>query len=142
MLDVAEGKDPVAERKAERSSGSFADLAGQYVELYAKRHNKSWKQAQALVAKHLLPRWGGMKASAIARADVRAMMIRIDAPIVANQTLAAASAIFTWAVQAGDRRRQPVPGASIATRPPIASGCCPTRETALAVAEARCRGSD
>lgn len=126
MLDVAEGKDPVAERKAERSSGSFADLAGQYVELYAKRHNKSWKQAQALVAKHLLPRWGGMKASAIARADVRAMMIRIDAPIVANQTLAAASAIFTWAVS---RRSSPSTraGASIATRPPIASGCCPTR---------------
>ena len=98
MLDVAEGKDPVAERKAERSSGSFADLAGQYVELYAKRHNKSWKQAEPGGA-HLLPRWGGMKASAIARADVRAMMIRIDAPIVANQTLAAASAIFTWAVR-------------------------------------------
>ena len=40
-----------------------------------------------------------MKASAITRADVRAMMARIEAPIVANQTLAAASAIFTWAVK-------------------------------------------
>ena len=27
------------------------------------------------------------------------MMARIEAPIVANQTLAAASAIFTWAVK-------------------------------------------
>ena len=27
MLDVIEGKDPVAERKAERASGTFADLA-------------------------------------------------------------------------------------------------------------------
>ena len=27
------------------------------------------------------------------------MMVRIEAPIVANQTLAAASAIFSWAVQ-------------------------------------------
>ena len=27
MLDVAEGKDPVAERRAERGSGTFADLA-------------------------------------------------------------------------------------------------------------------
>ena len=33
MLDVAEGKDPVSERKAERDSGTFADLASQYVEL-------------------------------------------------------------------------------------------------------------
>ena len=33
---------------------------------------------------------------------------RIEAPIVANQMLASASAIFTWAVQAGDHHRQPV----------------------------------
>ena len=32
------------------------------------------------------------------RADVRSLMTRIDAPTVANQTLAAASAIFTWGV--------------------------------------------
>ena len=99
MLDVIEGKDPVAERKAEKDFGTFADIAGQYVELHAKKHNKSWKQAAKLVARHLIPRWGKMKASAVSRADVRAMMLRIEAPIVANQTLAAASAIFTWAVK-------------------------------------------
>ncbi|MET0719901.1 MAG: tyrosine-type recombinase/integrase, partial [Tardiphaga sp.] len=98
MLDVAEGRDPAAERKAERESGAFADLASQYVELHAKKHNKSWRQAERLVARHLLPRWGKLKASAVTRADVRAMMIRIDAPIVANQVLASASAIFSWAV--------------------------------------------
>ena len=48
------------------------------------------------MARHLLPRWGKLKANAITRADVRAMMIRIEAPIVANQVLASASAIFTW----------------------------------------------
>ncbi len=99
VLDVFEGKDPAAERKAERLTGTFADLASQYVELHAKKHNKSWKQAEKLVARHLLPRWGKMKANAITRADVRAVMVRIDAPIVANQTLAAASAIFSWAIK-------------------------------------------
>ena len=99
MLDVVEGKDPAAERKAERLTGTFADLASQYVELHAKKHNKSWQQAETLVARHLLPRWGKLKATAITRADVRAVMIRIDAPIVANQTLAAASAIFSWAIK-------------------------------------------
>ena len=36
-------------------------------------------------------------------------MIRIEAPIVANQVLASASAIFSWG-SAGDHRRQPVQG--------------------------------
>jgi hypothetical protein len=71
MLAVAEGKDPASERKTERMAGSFADLAGQYVELWAKRHNKSWPQAKRLVDRHLVPRWGKLKASAITRADVR-----------------------------------------------------------------------
>ena len=99
VVAVMEGRDPVAERKAERATGTFADLAGQYVEHHAKKHNKSWKQAERLVARHLLPRWGELKATAISRADVRAMKARIDAPIVANQTLAAASAIFSWAIK-------------------------------------------
>ena len=99
MLAVAEGKDPAAERKAERAAGSFADLAAQYVALWARKHNKSWKQAEALVRRHLLPRWGTLQANAISRSDVRTMMLRIEAPIVANQTLAAASAIFSWGIK-------------------------------------------
>ena len=41
MFQVAEGKDPAAERKAERSKGTFEELAARYVEQYAKRNNKS-----------------------------------------------------------------------------------------------------
>jgi Arm DNA-binding domain len=55
MFQVAEGKDPAAERNAERGKGVFEDLATRYVEEYAKRKNRSWKQADALVRKHLLP---------------------------------------------------------------------------------------
>ena len=99
MADVAEGKDPVAERMAERGSGTFAELAERYVEQHAKRKNKSWRQADALVRKHLLPRWGKLDAKSITRSDVRSMMGRIEAPVVANQVKAAASAIFTWAVK-------------------------------------------
>jgi integrase len=127
MLDVAEGRDPAADRRAERDSGSFADLASRYVELWAKKHNKSWKQAEALVAKHLLPRWGRMKATAITRTDVRTVMARIDAPIVANQTLAAASAIFSWAVKQEIVDVNPVAGVD---RNPTAS-----RERVLSDAE-------
>ena len=49
MLQVAEGKDPQAERNAARSAPTFAQLATRYVETYARKHNRSWRQADALV---------------------------------------------------------------------------------------------
>ena len=99
MLQVAEGKDPQAERNAARSAPTFAQLATRYVETYARKHNRSWLQADALVRRHLLPRWGSLPAPIITKADVKAMMAHIKGPAAANQTLAAASAIFSWAVR-------------------------------------------
>jgi integrase len=99
MLKVAKGGDPAADRAAERSAGSFSDLAAKYVEQHAKKHNKSWKQADALVRRFALPRWGKLPASAVARGDVKQMMARIERPVIANQTLAAVSAIFSWGMK-------------------------------------------
>src|SRR5436305_758174 len=98
MYAVAEGADPQAERRAARSSGTFEDLARRYA-AYAEGRNKSWRQADALVRKHLLPKWAKLHAADIGRSDVRALMGRIQAPIVANQVLASASAIFKWAIR-------------------------------------------
>jgi integrase len=99
MLQVARGRDPAAEKKAERGAGTFAELAAKYIDEHAKKTNKSWRQADALIRRHVLPRWGKLQASTITRADVKAMMARIEAPVAANQTLAAVSAIFSWAIR-------------------------------------------
>jgi Arm DNA-binding domain/Phage integrase central domain len=99
MLKVIEGHDPAAEKRAERSGSTFAELAQAYVERHAKKKNKSWQQAAKLVRKHLIPKWGKLPANSITRADVKAMMARIDSPSVVNQVLAAASAIFSWAIR-------------------------------------------
>src|SRR5262245_22439190 len=48
MLAVARGQDPAAEKRAERGAGMFADLAGRYVEQYARKENKSWQQSDYL----------------------------------------------------------------------------------------------
>jgi integrase len=99
MLAVAEGTDPAAEKRAERGAGSFADLAVKYVEQHAKRRNRSWQQADKLIARHVLPRWGKLAASSITRGDVKALMRGIAAPVLANQVLAAVSAVFSWAAK-------------------------------------------
>jgi integrase len=98
MLDVARGRDPQAERRAERGKGTLAELAERYLEQHAKRKNKSWEQADYLVRRHLLPRLGKLRAADVSKADVRGAIERVASPTVANQTLAAASAIFSWAI--------------------------------------------
>jgi len=100
MLEVIRGKDPAAERRAERGAGTFAELAERYLEQHAKKRNKSWKQADALIRRNVLPRWGKLPADAVRRADVKALMRSMEeAPMTANQTLAAASAIYSWAMR-------------------------------------------
>jgi integrase len=98
MLAVMEGHDPAAERKAERGAGTFAELHQRYLDGYAKKHNKSWQQADMLVRRHAIARWGKLQAGSITRADVKQMMAKIESPSVANQTLAHVSAIFSWAM--------------------------------------------
>jgi hypothetical protein len=56
-LQVAEGKDPAAERKAERSAGTFEELHECYLEQHAKKHNKSWRQGDALIRRRVLSHW-------------------------------------------------------------------------------------
>jgi integrase len=99
MLKVAKGGDPAADKKAERGAGTFAELHEKYLEQHARKHNRSWPQADALIKHNVLPRWGKLQASSISRTDVKAMMAAIAAPITANQVLAAVSAIFSWGVR-------------------------------------------
>jgi integrase len=98
-LAVAEGRDPAQARKDERDAGTFAELARRHVEERSSRRNRSWRQADYLVRTHLLPRWGARIAREITRADVRAAIGAIASPSVANQTRAAASAIFSFGVR-------------------------------------------
>ena len=99
MVQVAEGGDPHADRLALRGRGSFEQVARRYVEEHASKRNKSWRQADALVARYLLPRWAKLDIGSIRRADVKAAIAAIAAPVLANQVLAAASPIFSWAMR-------------------------------------------
>jgi hypothetical protein len=100
MLRVIQGEDVAAEKRAKRGAGTFAEMANRYVEEHAKKRNKSWRQGAALVSRYLLPLWGKLSANSITRSDVRAMMAKMsDAPILANQVLACASAVFSWAAK-------------------------------------------
>jgi integrase len=97
---VARGEDPQAERRAQRSAGTFAELHQRYLEEWAKRYNKSWQQAERLIRVYVLKRWAKIKADQIGRADVRQLFNSLaDTPNQANKVKDAVSAVFTWAVK-------------------------------------------
>jgi integrase len=98
-LEVVMGKDPLGERRAERGACTFGELYQRYLEEHAKVKNKSWRQADYLMTKNLLPHWADLDAKLITRADVRTAMGRIASASSADQALAAASAVFSWAVR-------------------------------------------
>jgi integrase len=96
---VAQGHDPQAERTAERRAGTFEELAERYCTEWSSKRNKSWKQGAGLVERYCLPRWAKLKPGDITRADVRALLATVEAPVLQNQILASASAVFSWAVK-------------------------------------------
>src|SRR4029077_15368982 len=71
MVQVAEGGDPYADRLALRGRRSFEQVAKRYLEEHARKRNKSWRQAEALVSRYLLPRWATLDIGSIRRPDVK-----------------------------------------------------------------------
>ncbi len=104
LLDVSRGNDPAAERAATRGDRqqSFAALAEEYLDRHARRHKRSWRQDERLLAVEVLPAWGSRAADSISRQDVIRLIEGIadrGAPIQANRTLALVRKLFNWAVE-------------------------------------------
>jgi integrase len=99
LLQVADDTDPQANRMAGRSAGTFEELARRYLVEFAQKRNKSWRQGEKLIRRHVLPLWGKLRATDITRSDARRLFAGISAPILANQVLAAVGAVFSWAIK-------------------------------------------
>lgn len=101
LREIANGVDPAAKKKKAREADSFADLADQYLERWAKRNKKSWREDERLINNKLLPAFGKLPAKEIRRADVRTFLesiVQRPAPIEANRTLAVIRKIYNWGI--------------------------------------------
>jgi integrase len=99
---VDPGASKIAQRRATRDAESFAELAHQWLERYAKRNRKTWKEAQRQLESDALPAWGKRKAKSIKRRDVIQLIDQImdrGSPIMANRTLGLLKQVFKFGVQ-------------------------------------------
>jgi integrase len=92
---VAEGRHP-----EQRQSGSVEDAVAQFLERHGKNYRpKPRSEAERLLRLHVVGNWGRRKLEEITRADVRAMVARIEAPVAANRVHSIVRKLFNWAVE-------------------------------------------
>jgi integrase len=93
-----------------RHAPTVAELAAQYLDLYAKIHKKSWREDARLLTREVLPPWGPRKGADIQRRDVLALLDHIverGAPVQANRVLALVRKLFNWAISRGLLEQNP-----------------------------------
>ncbi len=109
MLTVTRGADPSAEREIDKKAPTFADLAAEYLEQYAKAPRKdgrptklTWKEDERKIKTDLKP-WADLKAKDITRRDVVKLLdgIKARAPVGANRVLALISKIYNVGIDRG-----------------------------------------
>ncbi len=101
LRDAEMGIDPAARKKSDRLDGTFADLADSYIERYAKKKKRSWKEDERQLKIYILPRFRNVTPDGITRADIRSLLEKIAdmAPIQANRVLALIRRIYSWSLE-------------------------------------------
>ena len=85
-------------KQAANSVGAVADL---FIDRYAKRKNRQWRETQRIFDRYVKPSWSKRPLSDITKPDVVALLDSIEdgsGVYMANRTLAAVRKLFNWAM--------------------------------------------
>ena len=100
---IAGGEDPALERRDARQKqlSSVRDAFGDYLERYAQRHQKSWKETNRVFEKDLLPVIGHKPLDELKRRDIARLIDHIAAtrPVLAARARAYLSKFLNWSVE-------------------------------------------
>ena len=115
---VAEGRDPRLEEKqrqsvaAQESANTFARLVADFIDTYAKKHQRTWQETKRLLHYDPMAVWAKRPAASLTRREVVALVQTVAdrAPITANRLRAALRKLFNWAVATGRVDASPVSG--------------------------------
>jgi integrase len=95
LRGVAEGRSP---KQAQR--GTVADAVEQFLDRHGKNYRpKSLYYADRWLRQHAVKKWGDRNLGDVTRADVRALLDPIAAPMLANRVHATTRKFFNWCVE-------------------------------------------
>ena len=105
LASVQLGNDPAADRAAQRTTPTFKETAGRYLQEEAPRRLKSSTitNYEINLRRHANPAIGSFKIADITRQDIIALHNRIGgkSPVTANRVLETISGVFRFAQEAG-----------------------------------------
>ena len=140
---VAQGKDPAAVKQASRAAAKasrqaetdvVARVVDLYVERYAKRETRDWRETQRLLNREIVGPWRSRRLSSIGRPDVYALLDAIadrGSPSSARHAFAAFRGMCGWAVKRGLVDRSPAEGVVLPAAPPSRDRTLSDAETGL-----------
>jgi Arm DNA-binding domain/Phage integrase central domain/Phage integrase family len=113
LLQVADGKDPAAEKQRSRTDYDgklFGPLVDEFIETYAKRKTRRWRETEQVLKREFVSRWGSWPIQTVSRQDVTKVLNAIvdrGAPSAANGALAIIRRMFSWTLEQGHLDRSP-----------------------------------
>jgi integrase len=102
--EIANGRDPAAERAEKRRARTVAELAERFLAEHVEAHCKSSQQrnARAHLERLVFPVLGAVKVRSVTREDVKRLHRKHrKTPVLANRMLTTLSRLFTWAEEVG-----------------------------------------
>ena len=101
LVDVGDGADPLDGRPP--TNTTIKQFAKTYVQDYAKRAKKTWREDERRLEKHIVPTLGSHSLIDVQRPDVARLHQKLGqrTPIEANRVLALVSHLFTKAEEWG-----------------------------------------
>lgn len=109
---VAQGKDPIEDKRRMRSDITFFDMFQEFMERYSKKHKRSWQYDEREVNK-FLSHWFKRKSGTITKQEIQILHERIrddNGLYQANRILERISSIFNRAIEWGWRGENPAHG--------------------------------
>jgi len=106
VVEVADGADPVEEKRSYHRAPTVEELAARYLEEHArpKKRPSSVKTDEGMLRSHILPRLGKKKVQDVDRTDVSALHhAMVETKTQANRVLALLSKMFNLAERWGYR---------------------------------------
>lgn len=86
---IAQGINPIADRKKLRNQGTVKELCEIYLERHAKVHKKTWREDQRMILNRIVPTLGTVAVKSLTPADAMRLHQKIgeSSKYVANRTL-------------------------------------------------------